>query len=58
MENTPAMGEVRIVCPACDEPLSVTVLANDVHQLNNGMVEVDIVTDKRDLHLHALICGS
>ena len=52
-----AVCEVQVPCPECDTPLTIPVHAHTDGRSDNGVVQVDVVPDKTEIELHALLCG-
>ena len=57
MDTLASAGSVQVACPACHAPLTVPVFAGGCRRIDSGVVEVDIVPDKTELQLHALVCA-
>ncbi len=49
-------GAVEVRCPSCEAPLTVPVHARVAGRADNGVVQVDVLPDKTEVELHALVC--
>lgn len=51
------LGAVQVLCPDCDTPLTIPVYAETTGRSDDGVVQVDVIPDKTEIGLHALLCG-